>query len=86
MKELLYFRLKNCPYCIKANKFLNELMEENEGYAKIPIKVVDERDRPDIAKRYDYWYVPCFYIEGTKVHEGVASKEDIKGVLDKALN
>ena len=37
MKELTYFKLKNCPYCIRANKYLDELMQEDR-YKDIQIR------------------------------------------------
>ena len=41
MKELIFFELKNCPYCIRANKYLNELMEDPK-YQAIHIRKIDE--------------------------------------------
>ena len=41
MKELLFFELKNCPYCIRANQYLNELMEDPK-YQSISIRKIDE--------------------------------------------
>jgi glutaredoxin len=85
MKELTYFRLSYCPYCRRANNWLEELKRENPEYSRIPVRIIDEEQEPRIADSYDYWYVPCFYIEDEKLHEGSATKEDIKKVLEKAL-
>jgi len=38
----------------------------------------------DIADQYDYYYVPCYFINESKVHEGAASKEIIRKVLSAA--
>ena len=86
MKELTYFRLSYCPYCRRANGFLEELKQENPAYCAIPIRIIDEAQEPRVADRYDYWYVPCFFMDGVKLHEGSATKADIKAVLDRAMN
>ena len=85
MKELTYFRLSYCPYCRRANEYLEELKQENPEYCKIPIRIIDEEQEPGIADQYDYWYVPCFFMGDKKLHEGAATKENIKNVLNKAL-
>ena len=85
MKEITYFMLKYCPYCKKAEKWLNELMEEHPEYRQIPITTIDERKQSAIANRYDYYLVPTFYVDGVKLHEGVASKDKVEYVLKAAL-
>ncbi|OQB24419.1 MAG: hypothetical protein BWY11_01039 [Firmicutes bacterium ADurb.Bin182] len=84
MTELLYFRLNNCPYCRQAEKYLEELTEENPGYKSISIRYIDEDRQTELANSFDYWYVPCFFLRDKKLHEGAASKRDIKAVLDAA--
>jgi glutaredoxin len=83
MKDLLYFKLKNCPYCHEADRYLDELRASNPEYAAIPIKVIDEGEQRELADKYDYWYVPCFFADGVKLHEGASTKEKIRAVLDK---
>ena len=83
--ELLYFKLINCPYCIQADKWLDELREENPDYAKIEIRIVDEAKEVDFANSYNYYYVPTFFMGDKKLHEGAATKEKIKSVLDYVL-
>jgi glutaredoxin len=85
MKELIFFRLKNCPYCRNAKKWLRELMEEDPAYKEISIKYIDEDEQPDIANSYDYYYVPTFFCGTEKLHEGAATKEKIRAVLDYCL-
>ena len=85
MKELTYFRLSLCPYCRRAEKYIKELKDEYPRYNDVKINMVNENKDRQTAGRYNYWYVPCFYLEGQKLHEGAASKEDIKKVLDAAL-
>ena len=83
--KVVMFMLKNCPYCKKADKYIAELCEENPKYRDIEISRIDEKENALHATKYDYFYVPSFYINEVKYHEGAASKEDVKRVLDKAL-
>lgn len=73
-----------CPHCKKALDFLNELRKEDK-YSHIEIEMIDERKEPEIAEKYDYYYVPTFYVDEVKVHEGTVTLEQVKEVLDKAL-
>jgi len=83
--ELLYFKLLDCPYCIQADKWISELCDENPDYAKIDIRIIDERKESALADTYDYYYVPTFFMKNKKLHEGTATKDKIKSVLDYAL-
>ena len=85
MKEITFFMMDVCPYCIKAQKWLDELYQEHPEYKKIPMKVIDERKQPDIANKFDYYLVPTFYVDGVKLHEGVATKEKVEYVLKQAM-
>ena len=85
MEKLTYFYLKGCPYCKQADKYLNELFDENPDYKKIVIDKIEETEQKALADSYDYYFVPTFYMAKTKLFEGAANKEDIKAVLEKAL-
>lgn len=86
MNKITYFYLKNCPYCKKADKFIEELLQENADFKNIEITKIEESQNPDIVANYDYYYVPCFYFNDTeKVLEGDLSKSDIEMMLTKAL-
>lgn len=84
MKVVMFF-LKNCPYCRQADRFIAELCEENPKYKEIEIAKIDEKENALHATKYDYFYVPSFYISEVKVHEGAITKEEMKAVLDKAM-
>jgi len=86
MKKITYLHLTYCPYCIKANTWIKELIQENPAYASIEIERIEESKQPLLANNFDYYYVPTFYVGKEKHHEGVASKEKIKAVLDAALD
>lgn len=83
--KVVMFYLKNCPYCKRADMYIQQLCWENPKYKQIEIARIDEKENPLHAAKYDYFYVPCFYINEVKQFEGAASKEDVKAVLDKAL-
>lgn len=85
MKPILMFMLKECPYCKKALNWMDELKKENPKYAELEIQIVDEQEQAELAEQYDYFYVPTYYVDGEKVHEGAATKEIVKQVFDKAL-
>lgn len=86
MKKIIYFHLENCPYCKQANQWLKELLSENEAYRSIDIRYVEETEESHISNQYNYYYVPTFYVAEEKLHEGIATKEKIKAVLDAALS
>ena len=83
--KVVMFMLKGCPYCIKADRFIEELCCENPQYREIEIARIDEKENALHATKYDYFYVPSFYINEVKIHEGAITKDGVKAVLDKAL-
>lgn len=84
MKKIIYFYLQSCPYCKRAEKFLQELLAMPR-YNEISVEKVEESRQRDYARQFDYYYVPCFYVDGVKIHEGAADKNDIIKVLESAL-
>lgn len=85
MKEILLFQLKGCPHCRLALKLQEALLEEHPEWRDIPLRIIDERKEKALADRYDYYYVPCYYVDGVKVHEGHAEREDIEKVFQAAV-
>ena len=47
--------------------------------------MVDERREAALADSYDYYYVPSYYVNGKKLHEGHAEKADVEAVYRAAL-
>lgn len=84
MKKITYFYLQSCPYCKRAEKLLQELLAQPR-YSEISVERVEESRQRDYARQFDYYYVPCFYVDGVKIHEGAADKNDIIKVLESAL-
>ena len=57
------------PLLQEALGYLEELQRQ-EPYSRIEIRMIDELAEPEVADRYDYYYVPTFYVGDKKVHEG----------------
>ncbi len=85
MKKLMIFYQERCPFCKRAFAYIEELKRENSEYDNIPTVLVEETLQPDFADTFDYYYVPTFYIDGRKVHEGGIKKDEVKEILDAAL-
>ena len=64
---------------------MEDLKNTNPEYANIEVTIIDEERQPDIANQYDYYYVPTYYVNGVKLHEGVPSKDIIRKVFEAAI-
>ena len=78
MKDLTMFILPNCPHCKLALKLQQELIEENPEFGKINITMIDESAQPEIADKYDYYYVPCWFAGNEKLFEGHAERCSVR--------
>ena len=85
MKKLMIFYQERCPFCKRAFAYIEELKKENSEYNKIAIETIEETEQPEYADTFDYYYVPTFYIDNKKIHEGGIKKEEVKEIFDKAL-
>ncbi len=85
MQKLTLFYLPRCPHCKLALRYYEQLCQENPAFAKVELELVDESRERARANRYDYWYVPSFYLGQTKLHEGHAERADVKAVLQAAI-
>lgn len=85
MKELTLFYLPDCPHCKLALRYLEELKREDPRFDKIPVRMINERVEKELANSYNYWYVPCFFLDGQNLHEGHAERTDVQQVLEQAL-
>ncbi len=92
MKTITLFYLEDCPYCRHARAAVEELVEENPAYGGIGIDWIEESRRPDVADRYDYYYVPTVFCGDEKLYEasplqGYASiRESLRAAFDRVLN
>ncbi|MBV4433242.1 glutaredoxin [Clostridium tyrobutyricum] len=85
MKPVHMFVTSWCPYCKQALSWMKELRTEDPKYTDVDIKIIDEERQPEIAKKYNYYYVPTYFVGDTKIHEGVPTKEIVKKVFDDSL-
>jgi glutaredoxin len=85
MKKVTLFVMAGCPYCRQAQKWMQELMEEHPEYRDVPMEVIDEVQQPEVANSWDYYYVPTYFVEKDKLHEGAATKQKIQRVFEAAL-
>lgn len=85
MKSVKLFYLRNCPFCKLALQYIADARAAHPELAAVEVETVEESERPDEAGRYDYYYVPTFYVGGVKAHEGRATSEQVEMILRKAL-
>jgi thiol-disulfide isomerase/thioredoxin len=85
MKDVKLFMFDGCPHCKKALELVAELLAAHPEYAPIPFAVIDERKHPEIAEKYDYFYVPTFYTGDVKMMEGAPTKKAIEKAFVQAL-
>ena len=84
MKPVYMFITDWCPYCKQAYSIMEDLKNTNPEYANVEIKIIDEERQPDVAKKFDYYYVPTYFVNGVKVHEGAPSKDIVRKVFEEA--
>ncbi len=91
MKRITFFYLEDCPYCKNARKAIEELKKENPDYGPIEFDEIDEDKQPDLAKAYNYYYVPTMFIGANKLYEAHPEqtyeeiKAEVKRVFDAAI-
>ena len=88
MKKLTFIYLKGCPYCMKAMKAFDALLDANEEYKKVEIDAVEEGENPDRIASLNYYHVPTYYIGDEKLFEASPgdSYEVIEAATKKALD
>lgn len=92
MKKITMFYLEECPFCNKAKKAMEELMNENEEYKKLDIEQIEESENVALAENYDYYAVPSLFIGKDKYYECTIYddydkiKANFKRVFDEALS
>ena len=91
MKSITYFYLAGCPYCRHADRAIEELTAENPEYGKVPVEKINEALHPMLVAKYDYYYVPTMFVDGTKAYEADPGqgyeeiKEKVREVFELAL-
>ena len=85
MKEVKMFMFEACPHCKKAFSLMEEICREYPEYKAVKMEIIDERKQPDYAAKFDYYYVPTFYVGGVKMHEGSPTKEALLNIYAEAV-
>ena len=86
MKEILMFVPEGCPHCKWALKWHEVLTEKfHPEWKNVPIRMVDENVEKEYAESFDYYYVPTYYVDGVKIHEGPVTQQDVEKVFAAAL-
>lgn len=85
MKPVKLFYLKSCPFCKKALRYIDEARAAHPELAAVEIELIEESEQPEVSDAYDYYYVPTFYVDGVKVHEGGIYSDEVEAILRKAL-
>ncbi len=85
MKNVKLFYLKHCPFCKKALRYIDEAKAKYAELANVEIEMIEESEQADVADKFNYYYVPTFYVDGVKVHEGGIYPEEVEEILRKAL-
>ena len=83
MKPVKLFYLKNCPFCKKALRYIEEARAAHPELAAVGIEMIEESEQPELADTFDYYYVPTFYVGG--VNEGGVYPEEVEKILRSAL-
>ena len=88
MKTIELFYLPGCPYCIKADRAIKELIKENPVYSSIEIKWIDESKDSEYADSRDYYYVPTIFFGDEKLYEAHPSEgsKEIKSAICSAFD
>ncbi|MBQ2008078.1 MAG: thioredoxin [Alistipes sp.] len=85
MKEVKLFYLRECPFCKKAFRYIQQAKEKYPELAQVEIELIEESEQVEVANSYDYYYVPTFYVAGEKVHEGGIFPDEVEQILRQAL-
>ena len=80
MKELKIFILEHCPYCKRALTYL-----EQYDLKDVKVTLIDERKESAIANDYDYYFVPSFFLDEVKIHEGAITEEGMRELVIRIL-
>lgn len=86
LKKVLMMIQESCPYCRQALRMMDELKAERPEFQAVEVKIVDENREKAFADSLDYWYVPTYFVDGVKVHEGVPTVDKVRKVYERALD
>jgi len=64
---------------------VEELKKEDSRFQEIVVTIIDEEKQPELSEKFDYYYVPTYYVDGVKIHEGATSKGQLIEALEVAF-
>lgn len=79
MKEVKLFIIKSCPYCRRALELIDKY-----PFNDAKLIIIDENEDRQLADAYDYYYVPSFYLNDVKIHEGAIDEGEFIELVKKA--
>ena len=85
MKKITMFVMNSCPYCIRAKQRVEKVLSAHPEFRAVPFEIIDERQQSDLARKYDYYYVPTFYLDKEKVYEENVLHMEIGDIFRDAL-
>lgn len=85
MKPVTMFVTSWCPHCKKALLLIQKIKSSHPEYENIEINVIDEEKNRALSKQYDYYFVPTFFVDGVKVHEGIPNEKKLLHVFEEAF-
>ena len=86
MKELKMFMFEGCPHCKRAEQMIAALLAAHPEYKEVPFVRIDEKKERELADKYDYYYVPCFFAGDEKIAEGAPTEENVAKAFAAACN
>ena len=60
-------------------------LRQQPVYQPVEVELIEESEQAELANQYDYYYVPTFYLDGEKVHEGGIFENELEEIFKKAL-
>jgi hypothetical protein len=69
---------------VAARKHIGRLLAERPELRGVDAIYIDEGVESELADSYDYYYVPTFYVNEVKHHEGAISYEEVREVFEAA--
>ena len=73
------------PLLQEGAAYIDEARAAHPELAAVGIELIEESEQPAVADAFDYYYVPTFYVDGVKVHEGGIYPEEVEKILRSAL-
>ena len=80
-----YFYVDSLPDNVLATKAQKKVRGRFGGSRHEDDNVISDGSVIAVADGYDYYYVPTFYVDGVKVHEGGIYPDEVEAILRKAM-